>query len=292
MALYSVQQDQSIWWNGSPVFDCPADWFPSPCAISDEDLPELKRTTLVSVTTGGRLKLFDNISRFSIIQRAMAYVIRFTDFVRSGKTALTKTLLTADEMRRAMLLIVRLVQHECFSTEIQALSEEKDFKLPLKCLSPFVDDNDGTLRVGGRIKKACIPYGSKHQFLLPSKHPITTAIIRYLHKGNLHLGQRGLLGVVRQQFWPLRAKDAIRNVIHKCTLCYRLRPKPATQLMGDLPAYRVQGAYNCGSGFCWTFYSEVIRVYQEAINDEGVCVCLHLHGHSFPTFRSSIEFIN
>nr|XP_029717218.1 uncharacterized protein LOC115260405 [Aedes albopictus] len=206
-------ESQQIWWSGPPILNQAIPPIDSPSPIPDENVPELKRTALVGVVANGRLKLFDNISRFSIIQRSMAYVIRFTDFIRSGKKVLTKGLPTADEMKRALLLIVRLVQRESFSTEIQALCEDKDFKLPLKCLNPFVDEADGTLRVGGRIRKACIPYDNKHQFLLPSKHPVTTAIIRHLHKSNLHLGQRGLLGVVRQQFWPLRAKDAIRNSI-------------------------------------------------------------------------------
>ncbi|XP_062557125.1 uncharacterized protein LOC134221984 [Armigeres subalbatus] len=59
----------------------------------------------------------------------------------------------------------------------------------------------------------------------------------------MHIGQRALLAVVRQQFWPLQAKNLIRNVAHKCTPCYRSNPKRATQLMGDLPEYRVQAAY-------------------------------------------------
>ncbi|XP_062550918.1 uncharacterized protein LOC134215823 [Armigeres subalbatus] len=78
--------------------------------------------------------------------------------------------------------------------------------------------------------------------LLPERHPLTVTLIRHLHKRNHHLGQRGLLAVVRQRFWPLRAKNVIKKIIHHCIPCFRMRPSRATQLMGNLPDYRVQPA--------------------------------------------------
>lgn len=206
----------------------------------------------------------------------MAYVVRFTDYVKSGRKQLAKGLPTADEMRRALLFIVRLVQKECFGDEIRTLKEEKDFRYPLKCLNPFIDETDDTLLVGGRIRHAQIPYGSKHQLMLPPKHPVTIVIIRHLHKTNMHIGQRALLAVVRLQFWPLRAKTVIRNVIHKCTLCYRANPKRATQLMGDLPEYRVKAAYpfaNVGIDFAGPFTLKSAVSMRKSVHTKGyVCV--------------------
>ncbi|XP_065076229.1 uncharacterized protein LOC135699811 [Ochlerotatus camptorhynchus] len=269
-------QSQEIWWTGPEFLKQVKFKIDTPPPVPEEIIPEVRGIVLLNLTICIRLKIFDNISRFSIMQRAMAYVIRFTDFIRSGRRQLTKGLLTADEMKRAVLLIVRLVQREGFEKEIRALTEEKDFKYPLKCLNPFIDEKDDILRVGGRIRNAQIPYGSKHQLLLPANHPVTIAIVRYLHKSNMHIGQRALLAVVRQQYWPLRAKTVIRNVIHKCTPCYRANPKRATQLMGDLPEYRVQATYpfaNVGVDFAGPFTLKAAVSVRKGVMTKGyVCV--------------------
>ncbi|XP_055522586.1 uncharacterized protein LOC129716774 [Wyeomyia smithii] len=172
-----------MWWSGPSILNQADCELSLPPLVSDVDLPELRKTVVCS-RQPKRMKMFDTISRFSIMQRSMAYVVRYTDYIRSGREVLTKGLLTADEMNRAMLLIVRLVQNECFAAEIRALKEEKYFEHPLKCLNPFFDENDKILRVGGRIKNAAISYDSKHQMLLPQKHPVTLALIRYLHRSN------------------------------------------------------------------------------------------------------------
>ena len=44
-------------------------------------------------------------------------------------------------------------------------------------LNPFLDMN-GALRVGGRLKHAKIPYGSKYQIILPKENHISELIVR------------------------------------------------------------------------------------------------------------------
>ncbi|XP_058444882.1 uncharacterized protein LOC131426284 [Malaya genurostris] len=170
----------------------------------------------------------------------MAYVIRFCDYIRSYRTTLTKGLPTVSEIRRASTLIVRMVQNDDFHRELQMLKDDKEGKVSFQNLNPFIDPNDVILRVGGRLKHAVLPYEHKHQALLPETHPFTVTLIRHLHCTNMHLGQRSLLGVVRQQYWPLKAKNVIRKILHHCIPCFRMKPKKSTQLMGDLPDYRVQ----------------------------------------------------
>ncbi|XP_065094942.1 uncharacterized protein LOC135715938 [Ochlerotatus camptorhynchus] len=112
----------------------------------------------------------------------------------------------------------------------------------LNGLKAFLDTEHGILRVGGRIKRAFIPYDSRHQMLLPAKHPITEALVLYLHQENLHIGQKGLLAIVRQRYWPLNVKTMIRKVIRNCVPCFKANPLKTTQMMGDLPSYRIRPA--------------------------------------------------
>ncbi|XP_055632763.1 uncharacterized protein LOC129773201 [Toxorhynchites rutilus septentrionalis] len=141
-----------MWWTGPEILKQANFETEDPPPTQEADIPELRGVALFNTNVRYRLKIFDSISRFSIMQRSMAYVIRFTNYIRSGRQYISKGLPTTDEMRRALLLIVRLIQKECFGDEIRALKEEKNFNHSLKCLNPFIDERDDTLRVGVMLK--------------------------------------------------------------------------------------------------------------------------------------------
>jgi Family of unknown function (DUF5641)/Integrase zinc binding domain len=89
-----------------------------------------------------------------------------------------------------------------------------------------------------------------------SQLPYTKLIIRETHEKNLHAGQLATLGIVRLKYWPLRANDIIRHVLHKCVKCFRARPKLIQQLMGSLPTRRVTPAsafFHTGVDYCGPF---------------------------------------
>ena len=58
----------------------------------------------------------------------------------------------------------------------------------LRKLSPMLDD-EGILRVGGRLENAAIDYEAKHQIILPYRHNVTNLIIQKYHQQAGHLGQ-------------------------------------------------------------------------------------------------------
>lgn len=179
--------ESPIWWNGPPVVPTTADSGPM---IPDERLPELKSAVALAMTAVERLKAFDEVGDYLKLLRSMAYVARFAEFIISKRKKVTKGWITVKEIKRAEGIIVKLVQAESFHTEIAALTDDKRARHRLCGLNPFVDA-DGFLRVGGRIKHAFIPYDSRHQMVLPAKHPVTELLIRHLHQENLHVGQRG-----------------------------------------------------------------------------------------------------
>ncbi|XP_040175623.1 uncharacterized protein LOC120908545 [Anopheles arabiensis] len=106
---------------------------------------------------------------------------------------------------------------------------------PLKLLAPFLQD--GLLRVGGRLRHAPIPFDRKHPYILPANHPLTNQIATLYHRTYQHANPQLLIASMRERFWPLR--NLARRIVHFCYKCYRCRPTPAQQLMGDLPAERV-----------------------------------------------------
>ena len=73
-------------------------------------------------------------------------------------------------------VIIKLVQKESFNEEYTPLLNNEEIKNGrLKELSSFLDEN-GIIRVGGRLKCAKIPYEWKYLIILPVKHHITTLI--------------------------------------------------------------------------------------------------------------------
>nr|XP_040233604.2 uncharacterized protein LOC120956287 [Anopheles coluzzii] len=268
----------TIWWRPRPTQHLMKD--EDEVEIPDNELPEMRAGVALAMTVPiERFPIFDRLSSYTQIVRSMAYLVQLARFIKSRKREVVKGRLTAKEVRTATLLIVRLVQRETFQPEIIALMDGANTKHRLNGLQAFLDPDDGIIRVGGRIKRAFIPYDSRHQMLLPAKHPITEALVRELHIDNLHIGQRGLLAVVRQRYWPLNAKNTIRKVIRKCIVCFKANPLKTTQLMGDLPSYRVQPApvfSNTGVDYAGPFWIKSTTSRKPQITKAYVClfVCL------------------
>lgn len=107
--------------------------------------------------------------------------------------------------------------------------------MPLK---PFVDDN-GILRVGGRIRRSELPYDAKHQILLPRNHRLNKLIIEHEHLRNLHAGPELLLTCLRQRYWIIDGMSYVRHFCRNCFVCRKLKALTLDQIMGDLPKNRI-----------------------------------------------------
>ena len=80
------------------------------------------------------------------------------------------------DLGKAEKKIVKIVQRQSFP------NDESTLKGRLARLKPF--EEDGILRVGGRLKYSDLQYGAKHPMILPEKHPISELIIRHYHHLN------------------------------------------------------------------------------------------------------------
>ncbi|KXJ71468.1 hypothetical protein RP20_CCG020481 [Aedes albopictus] len=181
--------------------------------------------------------MLNRLSNYRRIQKAWVYVHRYIDKKVHKKQEFGD--ITADEIRRAERSILLLVQRESYGDVLKALQSKSVQRQPYRNLALFVGD-DGLIRVGGRLKYSAIPYDGKHQVLLPQKHHITETIVRGLHQEHFHVGQNGLLAIVREHYWPVHAQQLIKKVVSSCQVCARQRPRPGAQFMGDLPEVRVQ----------------------------------------------------
>jgi hypothetical protein len=159
-----------------------------------------------------------------------------------------------DASAKSNNVIVKSIQKRSFAQEYHQLSTgggiEKNSTI--RNLSPFLDEN-GVIRVGGRIRNANLAYNQKHPVLIPKNHNVTEVIIRHFHVKNLHSGTQSTLASIRQQYWPIAGRNKIKQIIHKCISCFRAKSIIAQQKMGDLPVKRLEPArpfINSGLDYC------------------------------------------
>jgi len=105
-------------------------------------------------------------------------------------------------------------------------------------LTPFLDE-DGVLRVGGRIKHALLAFDEKHPIILPPQSHLTSLIIDYCHTRVLHGGVQQTLDHLRQRYWLPGGRAAVKTHIHRCVRCVRWRAAAPQQIMGNLPETRI-----------------------------------------------------
>ncbi|GBN46304.1 hypothetical protein AVEN_246835-1 [Araneus ventricosus] len=144
------------------------------------------------------------------------------------------------EFEEAQNVILKYVQEEAFHEEIQSLKINKPIKTHSKLLAlcPYLDENE-ILRVGGRLRHAKLHENTKYPVILPKEHVVTDLIIRHYHLKYLHAGNQLVHSAIRQRYWILCARVAIKRISWKCARCARLRSALSQQLMGDLPPSRV-----------------------------------------------------
>ena len=80
------------------------------------------------------------------------------------------------------------VRQTAFPDEIATLGKGSELSRGrLLLLHPFLDEN-GLLRVEGRIHQSTESYDKQHPFIIPGKHHVTKMLIEYEHARRLHAG--------------------------------------------------------------------------------------------------------
>ncbi|XP_048586408.1 uncharacterized protein LOC116604491 [Nematostella vectensis] len=216
--------------------------------ITDDD-PEVRKEAQVYVTCEEkRRNVINDIimyhSSWQKLKLSIAWLLRYKQFLRSKVLQRKEAqgehekrdvggLMTVEELQEAECIILRHVQREEFPDE--RLHEKSDKSISKLC----PQKGNGLIRVGGRIGKAQVDYELRHPIILPYKNHVTDLIIMDHHQSVGHMGQESVLSSLRNEYWVIKGRSAVRRVIGKCLKCQRRRAKPMEQFMADLPAMRV-----------------------------------------------------
>ena len=113
-------------------------------------------------------------------------------------------------------------------------------------LSPAMR-SDGIIAVGSRATEWMeMCYDKEALPLIPGNHLLA----------RLHAGTSTVVAQVRLQFWVTRAQKIATSIRHNCITCRKKGKELSTQVMGDLPDYRLKPApawYNTGDDYFGPF---------------------------------------
>ncbi|XP_050493055.1 uncharacterized protein LOC126874742 [Bombus huntii] len=179
-------QSESYW----PV------WSPTPVV----DLPEQKKTICLRTSVNDNT-LLHRYSSWPRLIRIVARCLRWRH--KQHRTAH----LTTDELTAAHNRLIKILQSHHFAPEIRILQKNRseDVGGKLQPLNPFLDE-DGLLRIGGRLTNSAIPFSQKHPIILP-KSPVTELIIEQEHRNNHHTGTQATLYAMRLRYWPIDGRS-------------------------------------------------------------------------------------
>lgn len=199
-------------------------------------------------------RLIKHYSSWYRLKRGVAWLLRAKEWLylkackgNSKPQTQMKQPLNASDLQHAEQAIIRHVQERHYGQQLKKSMKETPFdgkKVskggPLYGLRPVINEN-GLLCVGGRLGNATFSETQRHPVILPKQHHIVTLIIRECHETSAHVGREHVLSLVRQSYWIVSGRNAVKRVLKDCFICKRYFGRTATQRMADLPRCRVEG---------------------------------------------------
>ena len=245
-------QDSEDAWPNSKVFDTPlgdpeVKHYAPRGMKSNRREPEVdqnERCTLLTWTDGKNCP-FDptNYSSWLRLRRIVAWIDRFIEKCKRDAAIRMTGELTADELKRSEVELVRRTQQSEFQDEYKALVNRRPLPSNSKLLSlkPKLDD-DGLIRSAGRLTNAkYISYDVRHPVILPRKSWVTKLVIKDAHERGKHAsGTNQTLALLSARYWIISAREVIREWERECAECRRRKAKAGQQKMAPLPLARVQ----------------------------------------------------
>ena len=233
------------WFEGPSFLQQPLQELRAPDAtnltIDDED-PEVKKIKVNKISMQNDIlsRLTSRTTKWLKLKRIVATIMQWKNRRRN---------IEIDDLQKAELTILKLVQQEAFSEEINMLRKQDRAEMSyavkksssLHNLNPFLD-NEGIVRVGGRLSRSKTEeFNIIHPIILPKKSDVTWMIVRHSHEQVQHGGRGFTMNEVRRRgYWVINCNSFVRHLIWKCVMCRLLRGKTSIQQMADLPQDRLE----------------------------------------------------
>ncbi|XP_070203690.1 uncharacterized protein [Littorina saxatilis] len=236
----SVAELKNSNWHSGPEFlkREPVAYEVPDVTVADDDTEVKAYQTKVKVEKHNDCE--EIVRRFSSLNRLIRVVTRLLSWAkrarqrRMTRAAATPLSLTSQDL--AFQQIVISIQEQHYPSGQRMTHPE------LRRLDAFTD-HKGVLRVGGRIDHSSDTYEVKHPIILPKDSHMSLLLARHHHTKVAHMGRTTTMSsLLSSGIWICSARKVVSSVIHRCIHCARLRGRPSSQKMANLPSDRVEAA--------------------------------------------------
>lgn len=149
-------------------------------------------------------------------------------------------MITMSDMKEAEKFCLKNIQRSCFTKEFKLLKRNKCVEKNSKLyqLTPVLRDD--LICVGGRTGNTSdLQEETKRPIILDSKDYVVKLFIQHYHRKLNHSGVQLVLNELRQKYWILQARKAIKNAERQCAECCIRKASPRVPPMGQLPYFRI-----------------------------------------------------
>ena len=235
-----------LWWEGPPWLK--EDPVPTPRQPPRKELVEDHVPVNATLPHWDLAEhICNKSSNYPSVVSTVAWWLRFChNLMNTQKLAPTEaskphpTILSGTERRLAEIWLLKQAQSRLFASEKVAILKGRPLSRSskLKALHPHLD-KDHLLRVGGRLANSSLTQSQQHPIIADAREPFVKMYFQHLHVMLCHCGPSLLLCHAGAKWHVLGARRLSRAVCSKCVSCRRRQPHLQHQLMGDLPAPRV-----------------------------------------------------
>ncbi|XP_046898685.1 uncharacterized protein LOC124482244 isoform X1 [Hypomesus transpacificus] len=266
-----------------------SDWFKGPQFLRAKEIPpaaeivtdiplgdpEVKKVHSLNTLKTEHSSLSDKLVKFSSWYKATQAIARL---IRCAKKDKATGHSTVQERQNAQCVILKDLQANVYKEEIRMLTKGKSLphQNQLFQTDAFLD-NDGLLKVGGRLKNASFSTILKHPVIIPKNHYLTKLIIAQFHSEVQHQGKGQTINEIRSNgFWIPGINKAVANYVYQCVKCRRLRRPTEEQRMSDLPSERLDPSppfLYCGMDCFGPFLTKQARKVHKRYGLLLTCLC-------------------
>ena len=93
--------------------------------------------------------------------------------------------------------------------------------------------------MGSRLDNSNLGFPTKHPVILHKSCPIVNLLVYQIHVDHQHASPNVMMSILSESFYIVRVKSIVKKISRNCSVCQRVYCQPQHQLMGELPAKRV-----------------------------------------------------
>nr|XP_034331661.1 uncharacterized protein LOC117690928 [Crassostrea gigas] len=189
--------------------------------INPETDKEIRQDVISSKTQITTEIVFDSrrFARFSTWKNLVVAFQTLKRFVRDKFQVSSKSEDEPDIYRETEMFIIKQIQQESYSKEIENLNSGQPIPRNSKVsrLDPFLD-SFGVLRVGGRLKLSPeFSLGEKNPILIPNQNYIAKLLVLHFHEVIRHQGRHLTAGAIRAAgYWITGCKRLVYSILSNC----------------------------------------------------------------------------